>query len=175
MSFLKKIFQSTSPTEQTEELLEELFKACGFSLSFDVNMEEEDENEKLFIDIYGPDEEILLDQHGQLLQALQQYLPIVLKKKIEALKTFRIHFDSQGFLEEYEENLMTLAFKLKKECLKRKRPVWLKRNLNAFHRRMIHQNLTEDGKVVTESIGRGAFKTMKISPVRKPSNDFNRA
>ena len=168
MSFLKTIFQGSSPSEQVEELLEELFKACGLKLSFDVKMEEEDET--LFVDIFGPDEEILLDHHGQLLQAFQQYLPIVLKKKVEALKLFRVELDSQGFLEEYEEDLMNFAFKLKKECLKRKRPVWLKRNLNAFYRRMIHQNLTEDGKVVTESIGRGAFKTMKISP-RKSSNE----
>ena len=165
MSFFKKIFTNSSPKVSVEEFLDELFRSCGWSLSFDVKVDEEEE--RIFVDIYGPDEDFLLENHGQLLQALQQYVAIVLKRLNEDLKIFKIELDSQGFLEEYEENLMNLAFKLKKECLRRKKPVLLKRSLNAFYRRMIHESLTEDGKVVTESIGRGAFKTMKISPLRR--------
>ncbi len=173
MSFLKKMFSNSSPTAQVEEFLDELFRSCSFNLSFDVKIFEKEQ--RAFIDIYGPDEELLLENQGQLLQSFQQYLAIVLKQKIEGLSLFRIELDSQGFLEEYEENLMNLAFKLKEECLRRKKPVWLKRNLNSFYRKMIHQSLTEDGRVVTESIGRGAFKTMKISPLRRKSSDDLRA
>ena len=171
MSFLKKIFLGATPKIQIEEFLDELFRFCGWNLSLDVKIFEEEK--RVFIDIYGPDEEAFLDHHGELLQAFQQYISIILKRKITELKFFRIELDSQGFLEQYEEDLMNLAFKLKKECLKRKQSVLLKRNLNSFYRRMIHESLTEDGRVVTKSIGRGAFKTMKISPLqRKTPRDF---
>lgn len=167
MSFFKKIFTNPSNAHFVEEFLHELFQACGLSLYCDV-MEEEQNNLK--IDIYGGDEELLTHHHGKLLRALQVYITGVLQNRMKPKKEdsrFYVHVDSQGFLEKHEKDLLDLAQKLKKKALKEKRPILLKRPMEAFQRRKIHQYLTQDGRVKTQSIGEGAVKTIKISPANK--------
>ncbi|MDE0151471.1 MAG: hypothetical protein OXK80_03095 [Bdellovibrionales bacterium] len=175
MSFFKNLFSgSTEDFSFIEEFLDDFFKCCGFSLSCDVEILKEEG--KIYIDIYGKDEELLIEQHGKLLQSLQIYLSSVLQNRLKAEEAFQITVDSQGYMEQFEQDLIDLAHRLKKEALKRKRSVIIKRPLNAFYRRKIHQDLTKDGRVETRSVGEGAFKRIIISPVRgKYDNNFRRA
>ncbi len=167
MSFIKKLFSNQTDEEFIENFLEDFFQFCGFSLSCDKVAREED---TLFVEIYGEDEEILLEKGGRLLQAIQVYLSAILqnrmKKDEERKEKLFIRVDSGGFLKQYEEDLLNLAFKLKNEALRKKKPVFIKKPLNAFYRRQIHQMLSEDGKVKTKSIGEGLFKTIKIVPLQ---------
>jgi len=175
MSFFKNLF--SKPTEDfsfIEEFLDDFFKCCEFSLSCDVEVL--NEKNQIYIDLYGKDEKLLVEQNGRLLQSLQIYLSGVLQNRLRAENTFQITVDSQGYMEQFEQDLMDLANRLKKEALKRKRSIVIKRPLNAFYRRKVHQSLTEDGRVETRSIGEGAFKKIIISPVRrKYDNSVRRA
>ena len=169
MNFIKKLFSNESSSEFLEKVLEDFFHTCGFSLSCDKIIQEDS---TLVVEIYGEDEEILLEKGGKLLQAIQAYLSAVLqtqmrKKGVEEKLFIRV--DSGGFLKQYEEDLLSLAHKLKKEALKRNRPVLIRKPLNAFYRRKIHQTLSEDGRVQTKSIGEGLFKTIKIFPLQRKS------
>ena len=171
MSFFKSLFSgSTKDFSFIEEFLDDFFKYCGFSLSCDVEVLKEEG--QIHIDLYGQDEELLVEQHGKLLQSLQIYLSGVLQTRLKTEEeVFQIIVDSQGYMEQFEQDLMDLANRLKKEALKRKRSVIIKRPLNAFYRRKIHQDLTKDGRVETRSIGEGAFKKIRISPVRRKYDD----
>ena len=170
MSFLKSLFSSSKEDFSfIEDFLDDLFKCCGFSLSCDVEILKEEG--RVYIDLYGKDEDLLVEQYGRLLQSLQIYLSGVLQNRLKTEDPFQIIVDSQGYMEHFEQDLMDLAHRLKREVLKRKRPVMIKRPLNAFYRRKIHQDLTKDGRVETKSIGEGAFKKIKISPVRKKYDD----
>ena len=145
-----------------------------FSLSCDVEVLKE--KGRVYIDLYGKDEDFLIEQHGRLLHSLQIYLSCVLQNRLKTEDAFQIIVDSQGYMEHFEQDLMNLANRLKREALKRKRPVMMKRPLNAFYRRKVHQDLTKDGRVETRSIGEGAFKKIRISPVRRKHDDgFRRA
>ncbi len=170
MSFFKKLFSSsTEDFSFIEEFLEDFFKCCGFSLSCDVEVLKEEG--RVFIDLYGKDEDTLTEQHGKLLQSLQVYITGVLQNRLKTTEPLQIIVDSQGYLEHFEQDLMDLANRLKREALKRRRPVVIRRPLNAFYRRKIHQDLTKDGRVETKSIGEGAFKKIRISPVRRKYDD----
>ena len=174
MSFLKNLFTGEKDGEFIESFLEEFFQTCGFSLSCDKVIKKD---ETLIIEIYGADEELLLERGGKLLQAIQSYLYAVLQNRLRELDrkdTVYIHMDSGGFLKQYETDLMNLARKLKKEALRKKRPVLIKKSINAFYRRQIHQDLTEDGTVKTQSLGEGLFKTIKIIPVQGKNVETSR-
>lgn len=175
MSFFKNLFSgSKEDFSFIEEFLDDFFECCGFSLSCDVEVFKEEG--KVYIDLYGKDEDCLVEQHGRLLQSLQVYLSGVLQNRLKTTEPFQVFVDSQGYMEQFEQDLMNLAHRLKKEVLKRKRSVMIKRPLNAFYRRKIHQDLTKDGRVETRSIGEGAFKKIRISPARKKyDDDFRRA
>jgi len=175
MSFFKKLFSgATKDFSFIEEFLDDLFTCCGFSLSCDVEVLKGEG--KIYIDLYGKDEVFLTEQHGKLLQSLQIYLSGVLQKRLKTEEMFQIVVDSQGYMKQFEQDLMDLANRLKRTALKRKKPVTIKKPLNAFYRRKIHQDLTRDGRVETKSVGEGAFKRIRISPVRRRSgNSFRRA
>lgn len=175
MSLFKNLFScSTKDFSFIEEFLDDFFKCCGFSLSCEVEVLKEEG--RIYIDLYGKDEKLLMEHHGRLLQSLQIYLSGVLQNRLKTEEIFQIIVDSQGYMEQFEQDLMDLANRLKKEALKRKRSVIIKRPLNAFYRRKVHQDLTKDGRVETRSIGEGAFKKIKISPVRRKYDDsFRRA
>ena len=166
MSFLKNLFSSSKEDFSfIEDFLEDLFQCCGFSLSCDVEVLKEEG--RIYIDLYGKDEDLLMEQYGSLLQSLQIYLSGVLQNRLKTTEPFQVIVDSQGYMERFEQDLMDLANRLKREALKRKRSVMIKRPLNAFYRRKIHQDLTKDGRVETRSIGEGAFKKIRISPLRR--------
>ena len=170
MSFFKKLFSSsTDDFSSIEEFLNDFFKCCGFSLSCEVEVLKEEG--RVYIDLYGEDEDILIEQHGRLLQSLQVYLSGVLQNRLKTTEPFQTIVDSQGYLEDFEQDLMDLANRLKREALKKKRSVIIKRPLSAFYRRKVHQDLTRDGQVETRSIGEGAFKQIRISPARRKHDD----
>ena len=145
----------------TEEFLNELFSTCDLALYCDV---EEDEK-TLKIDLYGGDEELLLEGGGRLLRALQVYISSVLKSRIkEEEPSFGVKVDCGGYLEQYEKDLLDLAYKLKKKALREGRPILMKKPMEPFYRRKVHQLLTEDGRVETRSLGEGLMKPIKIFP-----------
>lgn len=170
MNFLKNLFSKEKDGEFIESFLEELFQMCGFSLSCDKVVKKDD---TYIVEIYGEDEEILLEKGGKLLQSIQIYLHAVSQNRFRSKdrqESIYIQLDSGGFLKQYETDLMDLAWKLKKEALRKRKPVHIKKPLNAFYRRQIHQKLTEDGTVKTQSIGQGLFKTIKIIPLQQGKN-----
>ena len=168
MSFFKNLFSSSPDNKQfIEEFLRKLFQACGFALYCDVEAVKQSD---IKVDLYGGDEELLTDHHGKLLKALQVYISGVLQNRLkpqDKKERLVVRVDSQEFLKRYEEDLLDLAFKLKKKAIKEKRSMYLKRPIEAFYRRKIHQQLSKDGRVATESVGEGAVKTMKIFPLQK--------
>ena len=166
MLFFKKMFSHSSNIQFVEDFLQELFQASGLSLYCDVEEHGEEKEKNLKIDIYGGDEEMLTEHHGKLLRAFQIYISSVLRNKLKSKTGPVVSVDSQGFLEHYEKDLLDLAHKLKKKALREKRPMLIKRPLEAFYRRKIHQQLTQDGRVETKSIGEGVVKRIKIFPKR---------
>lgn len=167
MLFFKNFFSEKTHKKFIENFLEKFLQISNLELHFDVEQQAKEKN-KFSVDIYGKDEAFLLEKNGCLLYALQIFLSGALKNRIkqeDEKKQAFVQVDSQNFLDSAEKQLLDLACSLKKEVLKNNKSVFIRRPLNAFQRRKIHQLLTKDGKVQTYSIGEGALKKIKISPI----------
>lgn len=157
----KKLFKGKekSPQAFVEQILQDLLEKGGFLLSFELKQEEEE----IYVDIFGEDEGLLKTKDGRFLSALQTYLNRVVRHHFEEQAVF-IRLDSGHFFEDKEQRLLDLADKLKQKALSTGRPVYLKKSLSPFQRRKVHQFLTEGGAVKTSSVGEGFYKNICITP-----------
>ena len=116
-------------------------------------------NERLEVEIEGVDEELLVEDEGQVLLALQHLLPRVMYGQIGRIVPCRL--DSGGYQRKKEERLRGLARRVAEEVVGRGGTRTL-RPMNPADRRIVHLTLADDPDVETESQGNGYFKRVSI-------------
>jgi len=178
MGILDKFFgkkeENGKATQIIEDTLDGIFGRAGFDLSYDLHS---DDQGQIQVEIFGNDQQTLVDKEGQLLDAFQLYLKRVLQHQLPEDKV-NVFCDSNGFREEANQELIKLADKLKKIALDKNKSVYF-RALAPKDRKVIHQYLAEDGRVKSKSVGEGHFKKIKIYPAkaekseRQPRSDRN--
>lgn len=142
-----------------EETLMGIFNRADFHFSYDLQQKEND----IFVELYGKDEDLLKHRDGQLLESLQFFTKRVLQHHLPEQRIY-IRFDSKGFREESDQELLDLADKLKSMALKNRKTMYCKA-LPPKQRRKVHQHLSEDTRIRTQSIGYGHYKKIKITPM----------
>lgn len=136
--------------------LEKLFTLAGLELQ---SVVAEGDEGRLEIDLAGPDSEVVVEEDGEVLLALQHLLPRVMQSTLGRVVQCRL--DCEGFHAVREEKLRDLALQTAGEVSGEGRP----RTLHPMHpadRRIVHLALAEDPGVVTESVGSGYFKRVKV-------------
>ena len=123
---------------------------------------------EVFIDFSGEDRAMLLAREGQLLDAIQLYTKRVIQYKLPNEKILLV-IDCDGFREKADNSLRNLADKLKDVAISKSKPVYF-RALPSRDRKVIHQHLSDDGRVQSHSVGEGFYKKIKIFPVEKQSS-----
>lgn len=171
MSFLKKLFGGGSKTKGggdvenlVRENLEALLKAGGFELDFDVRTEKEEEGQTVSVELSGPDEDMIKDRKGQLLDAFQLYLKRVVQHNFPDDKT-AVTVDCGGYREESEAALIERAESLKQIAIEQGKSVYY-RALPPKDRKVVHQYLAKDPRVKSRSLGDGLYKKIKIYPAK---------
>ncbi len=172
MSFLKKIFGGKSKGKSgkvydlVENNLQGLVEKAGFELSFEIEVTDGDDGaEKVYIEFFGSDEELLKSRDGSLLDAFQLYIRRVIQHNFPEESPIVV-CDTDGFRDQANKSLISLVEKLRDRALEQGRSVYL-RQLPPKDRKVVHQFLAEDGRVKSRSIGDGLYKKIKIYPVRK--------
>lgn len=115
--------------------------------------------ERLEIEIEGVDEELLVEDEGQVLLALQHLLPRVMYGQLGRIVPCRL--DSRGYQDKKEARLRGLARRVAEEVVDRGGTRTL-RPMNPADRRIVHLALADDPDVETESQGNGYFKRVSI-------------
>lgn len=115
--------------------------------------------ETLEIEIEGVDEELLVEDEGQVLLALQHLLPRVMYGQLGRIVPCRL--DSRGYQDKKEARLRGLARRVAEEVVDRGGTRTL-RPMNPADRRIVHMALADDPDVETESQGNGYFKRVSI-------------
>jgi predicted RNA-binding protein Jag len=129
-------------------------------LHLDVRTVENDE--QLQITLYGRDSRRLLDDHGELLDALQ----VLANKSLTGRKVEKdIELDSQRFKARRSEDLGQQARELA-DRVRRDGREQLLPAMTPIERRIIHLALQEDSDVTTESRGEGFYK--RVAVIRRP-------
>ncbi len=155
-----------------QEVMDGLVERAHLELSFDVRTETGGASEEITVEISGNDVGLVTEKEGALLDAFQLFIKRVLQHQLPE-SNVNVTFDSNGFREESNKELVELAEKLKEKCLEQGRSVYL-RALPPKDRKIVHQHLAGDERVRSRSVGDGLFKKIKIYPVKNAGRDSGR-
>ena len=151
--------KKSSCKELVTESLSDLLEGGQLLLSFQVEQKEK----TLIVDIFGEDEGLLKTKRGKLLLALQTYLSQLVHKNFPE-ERIRVSLDSNGFWKEQEEKLLALTDRLIEKALSNNKPVAFKQTLSPYQRRLIHEKVSGNTGVRSQSFGSGLYKSLKLIP-----------
>jgi spoIIIJ-associated protein len=169
--FFSKLFgggkKKTGPAESEnliKETIQGIIERANFDLGFSLTHTEENDEAVVIVNFDGPDEALLKEREGQLIDAFQLLIKRILQHHFPEDRT-NIVVDCNGFREESNQALVDLAEKLKGIALEKGKSVYF-RALPPKDRKIIHQYLAGDQRVKSRSIGDGLYKKIKIYPVK---------
>lgn len=142
--------------QKSEEFLKEILAGAGFKL--EVSSEMDDEGCRL--DISGPDAPFLLNESGELLDALETILFQIYGKELD--RSQRIICDADGFRKTRKAELQAMARFAAQNVRKTGRPFTFGK-LNSTERRIIHLTLQEEPDLNSESVGDGRDRRLQVS------------
>jgi len=119
------------------------------------------EEDAFVIDLSGPDEDLLLDRRGELLESVQFILGKVLQKRFGPETRFLV--DSANYRQGREREITEVARRSAERVKKLKEPFELS-PMNPYERRLVHLALKDDRGVRTESDGDGFMRRVTIFP-----------
>lgn len=140
-----------------KEYLGNLTKDMGLEVSFETKIRDE----QLIIKMYSDNNNILIGKGGQTLKALTTVVKQVIYNQIN--KYPHILLDVENYKEKQEGHLERLAKRIAKEVSRTKVEVALE-NMNSYERRIIHNILTDNKYVYTESVGEEPNRHVVIKP-----------
>ncbi len=130
-------------------------------MGYNVNIEIRKNNEVPTYIIYSDNDSLLIGKNGKNLQALSKIVSQVVQKEIG--KSFKFMLDVNDYKEKQEKNLERLAKKVAREVKETKIEAKLD-SMNSYERRIIHNALTNNKYVYTESIGEEPNRAVVIKP-----------
>ena len=117
--------------------------------------------DRLEVDLAGPDVDWCFADDGELVLAMEHLLPRLIRSLSGEAPLVRV--DCDNFQEIREERLRSLAQQVADEVRRRGKPRILE-PMNPADRRIIHMTLADDPAVTTESEGDGYFKRIAVKP-----------
>jgi spoIIIJ-associated protein len=122
------------------------------------------ENREAALNIKGDDLGILIGRYGQTLERLQYIVKLILSRQYQA--EIGISIDVDGYQEQRCRSLESLAQRIAQKVKTTVRAITLK-PMSAKERRLVHLVIAKDPELTSQSIGRGEFRRVVISPRRK--------
>ncbi|GIW62150.1 MAG: hypothetical protein KatS3mg089_1002 [Patescibacteria group bacterium] len=149
-------------TEQNEQqvikqTVEELLAKLDVNATADVSVSKEGAD----VVLSSEDSGILIGYHGEILEALQLILSLMISKKLG--KFIRISVEVGDYKKNRSEYLQRLALQTKERVLQEGRAHTLS-SLKSWERRVIHLLLSNDDRVTTESMGEGKDRVLVVKP-----------
>ena len=144
-----------------EEIIKEILNRMGISGKIFLTTNAFDESKAILVEIQSEDSSYLIGKFGINLNSLQHICHIIAKKKIGEEINFSI--DVNNYRQKQIQGIIDLANTAIQEVIEKKEPVKL-RPMNAFERRLVHVQVSENDKVVSESAGEGENRSVTIKP-----------
>lgn len=136
--------------------LSTLVKDLGFNAKIEVNTKEIPTYR-----IYSDHDSLLIGKNGRNLQALSKVVSQVVLK--ETGESFKFLIDVNEYKQKHEKSLEYLAKKVAREVKDSKVEAKLD-SLNAYERRVVHNILSNNKYVYTESVGEEPNRCLLIKP-----------
>ncbi len=125
------------------------------------------EPDSVTVNVTGPDASLLIGRHGQVLDALQYLVMLMLGAKTATHAGTRVTLDVEGYRERRADALRRLAENLARQVRETGEEAVLE-PLSAFERRIVHTVLMSDDAVETYSEGQDPNRHIVITPKRPP-------
>lgn len=142
---------------EVEEIAHAFLGAMNLSLTPAVTETED----RIQIDLSGPDAYLLLERKGSVMEALQLLLAKVAESKTGLTK--RIVLDCEGYRGGRDNELVELAAMTAEKVRKLHEPIEME-PLNSYERRIVHLTLANEPGVSSHSEGDGFLKRIIVSP-----------
>lgn len=140
-----------------KEQLYKLLKDMGYSVKIEISYK----NDIPIYRIYSDNDSLLIGKNGKNLKSLQIIITQILNKEIN--QNIKFTLDVNNYQEKKERNLIRLARNIAREVIQSKVEVKLD-SMNSYERRIIHNALSNNSKVYTESIGEEPNRCVIIKP-----------
>lgn len=140
-----------------KEYIQSTLKQMGFNAQIEIFNKEDVPTYR----IYSDNDALLIGKNGKNLKALQHIVQQAIKKEIN--NNFKFVLDISNYQEKKEKHLVYLAKNIAREVASTKVEVKLD-SMNSYERRIIHNALTNNKKVYTESIGEEPNRCVVIKP-----------
>src|SRR5881398_3322563 len=141
---------------KSEQLLNSIFESAGF----DVRASASESDLGCLLSIEGGDSGLLLNQSGELLDALQQILNQAYGRALP--KGQRIICDANDYRASREAELRAMAQHAARQVRDTSSP-FVFGPMEPGERRVIHLCLAEEDDLVTESIGEGNSRRLRVT------------
>ena len=152
-----EVIEKREVKQYIKQCLQKLLKDLGFQ----ANIEIKTNNDIPTYIIYSDNDALLIGKNGKNLQALSIVVSQVLKKEIGT--TFKFLIDINSYKEKREHTIESLAKKIAKEVISTNVEVKLD-SMNSYERRIVHNILSNNNKVYTESVGEEPNRSVVIKP-----------
>ena len=149
-----------SPQKSASPDLADFISSLLESSLFELQCHVVEEDDRLRIEVEGPDRDLFLERRGEGLLALQILLGRVSSKRDSSKPIF---VDSNGFRQGREEEIAEIAVLAAAKVKKMGEPHKL-RPMDPYERRLVHLALKDDPAVETESEGDGFQRSVVIRP-----------
>ena len=146
--------------QQSEDFLNTVFNGAGL----DLRATQKETADGCLLNIDGGDASFLLNEGGELLEALQHLVNQAFSRSLP--KGERIVCDVEDFRATREAELRAMA-RHAAERVRTTTTAFTFGPMNSNERRVIHLALAEEADLHTESVGEGAARRLKVS--LKPS------
>lgn len=142
---------------EVEEITHLFLEAMNLSLTPTISETED----RIQIDLSGPDAYLLLERKGSVMEALQLLLAKVAESRTGLTK--RIVLDCDGYRGGRDNELAELATRIAAQVRNTSQPVEME-PLNSYERRIVHLTLANEPGVSSHSEGDGFLKRIIVSP-----------
>ncbi len=152
-----EVIEKREVVRYIKEYLLKLLKDLGFA----ANIEVKNQNETVKYTIYSDKDNLLIGKGGKNLKALSIITSQHILKELGT--TFKFVIDVNEYKEKHEKSLESLARRLARDVKNTKVEVKLD-SMNSYERRIIHNALTNNKFVYTESEGEEPNRYVVIKP-----------
>lgn len=152
-----EVIEKREVVRYIKEYLVKILKAMGLTVNIEVKNKEEVPKYIIFSD----NDALLIGKNGKNLKALSIIVSQHLTKELG--KTFKFAIDVNEYKEKREKSLESLAKRIAREVATTKIEVKLD-SMNSYERRIIHNALTNNKRVYTESEGEEPNRYVVVKP-----------
>lgn len=152
-----EVIEKREVIKYIKDYLIKLLKELGFNAQVELKVKDDIPNYM----IYSENDALLIGKNGKNLKALSFYIGLHINKLIG--KNFRFVIDINEYNKKHEKRLESLAKRIAKEVASTKIEAKLD-YMNSYERRIIHNILTDNKFVYTESEGEEPHRCVVIKP-----------